>query len=109
MTTNETPRSRADEIIARLDALTIDDDDAFIAARSLLIDDNDRALDATDDLADELRTLIRDLLDNHRDAFSRLLLDYSLCPLHRCDYAICFDDDDPDCAQIRAIFPSHDT
>jgi hypothetical protein len=33
----------------------------------------------------------------------------SLCPLHLCDYAICFDDEDPECAQIREIHPGHDT
>lgn len=33
----------------------------------------------------------------------------SLCPLHHCDYAACFDDDDPECAAIRLIHPSHDT
>ncbi len=33
----------------------------------------------------------------------------SLCPLHLIDYAICFDDDDLECDQIRAIHPNHDT
>lgn len=40
---------------------------------------------------------------------SMLALDHSLCPMHFCDYAICFDDDDPECAAIRACFDSHDT
>ncbi len=45
-----------------------------------------------------------------RDELSMTMLEYSLCPLHFIDFAICFDDDDPDCAQIRTIFPaSHDT
>lgn len=45
-----------------------------------------------------------------RDDLSNLLLSYSLCPMHAIDFAICFDDDDPECAQIRQIFPySHDT
>lgn len=43
------------------------------------------------------------------DFISHLALDESLCPLHFIDYAICFDDDDPECAQIRATFPGHDT
>jgi hypothetical protein len=40
---------------------------------------------------------------------SQLRLDASLCPMHHCDYCACFDDDDPECATIRAYFPSHDT
>lgn len=40
---------------------------------------------------------------------SMLALDHSLCPMHFIDYAICFDDDDPDCASIRDLFPDHDT
>jgi hypothetical protein len=44
-----------------------------------------------------------------RETLTALRLEYSLCPLHATDYAICFDDDDPDCAAIRAIHPSHDT
>lgn len=46
----------------------------------------------------------------HRDAISELAMGLSLCPMHFCDWASCFDDDDPECSQIRAIFPhSHDT
>jgi hypothetical protein len=45
----------------------------------------------------------------HIHELSMLRLDESLCPLHHCDYAICFDDDDPECAPIRACFPHHDT
>lgn len=44
-----------------------------------------------------------------RETLTALRLDYSLCPLHATDYAICFDDDDDECATIRAIHPSHDT
>lgn len=47
--------------------------------------------------------------ESARQSLSLLALDYSLCPLHMIDYAICFDDNDPDCAQIRAYFPNHDT
>jgi hypothetical protein len=32
-----------------------------------------------------------------------------LCPVHFRDYAICFDDDDIECAQVRAVHPVHDT
>jgi hypothetical protein len=44
-----------------------------------------------------------------REAETALLLAHSLCPLHRIDYAICFDDEAPECAPIRAIHPDHDT
>lgn len=60
------------------------------------------------DFARSLLAMI-DASPYHRDELSRLALDNSLCPMHFIDYAICFDDDDPDCAAIRACFPSHDT
>jgi hypothetical protein len=44
-----------------------------------------------------------------REELTELALSMSLCPLHLCDYAICFDDEDPECAQIREIHPGHDT
>ena len=44
-----------------------------------------------------------------REDFTSLALTQSLCPLHLIDYAICFDDDDQECAAIRIIHPSHDT
>lgn len=45
-----------------------------------------------------------------RDDVTRLLMENSLCPIHAVDWAICFDDEFEDCAQVRAIFPSsHDT
>lgn len=40
---------------------------------------------------------------------TELALAESLCPMHFIDYAICFDDNDPECAAIRHIHPSHDT
>lgn len=46
----------------------------------------------------------------YRDAISELAMGLSLCPMHFVDWAICFDDADPSCAQIRECFPySHDT
>lgn len=36
-------------------------------------------------------------------------LSFSLCPVHGGDYAICFDDDDPECATVREAHPEHDT
>ena len=47
--------------------------------------------------------------ETNRQFLSMLALDHSLCPMHMIDYAICFDDADPDCSQIRAYFPAHDT
>lgn len=59
-------------------------------------------------LLDALMTLYAD--EYSRDTLSSLAMRHSLCPMHFIDWAICFDDDDPDCAQIRTVFPhSHDT
>jgi hypothetical protein len=45
-----------------------------------------------------------------RDLVSEMAMSLSLCPVHFIDWAICFDDEDPECGQVRAIFPqSHDT
>lgn len=77
--------------------------------RDLLIDRTD--IDLESDAAELLRDLLTILIDSpyHIDALSQLCLDNSLCPMHQLDYAICFDDDDAECAAIRACFPSHDT
>jgi hypothetical protein len=90
-------------------------DDAFAAdIRNMIImldDDDDTILDEceSDRILDLRRCLIA-LRSMTRDALTMRCLAESLCPLHRIDFAICFDDDDPDCAQIRMIFPdSHDT
>lgn len=45
----------------------------------------------------------------YRDEITDFALSMSLCPIHFVDYAICFDDEDPECYQVRAIHPSHDT
>jgi hypothetical protein len=46
----------------------------------------------------------------YRDDISHIAMKLSLCPLHFCDWASCFDDDDEECKAIRAIFPyGHDT
>lgn len=96
--------------LAMISILTDPDNDPdslnACALRSLLIDPD--APDSYDPtpydtiLADCIRAL-------DTQSLSMLLLDYSLCPLHRIDYAICFDDRDPDCAAIRDTFPNHDT
>lgn len=38
-----------------------------------------------------------------------LALSHSICPVHYVDYAICFADEDPECAEVRAQHPEHDT
>jgi hypothetical protein len=105
-------------------------DDLGIALRCLLIFDEDDPLPTDDEY---LLDLVRDdMTDAHpdilpllhqlvaaldevrndeyqRDYFSMLRLDYSLCPMHGGDYAACFDDENPECDQIRAMFPAHDT
>lgn len=93
---------------------------AATALRDLLIDRNYSPssdmrdpfpLDAPLFIYDHLRALLAiiDAADYMTDRMTALLLDNSLCPMHAIDYAICFDDDDPDCAAIRIIHPSHDT
>lgn len=70
------------------------------------------AIAALDDL---MRRLFSDTFDfapdelRYRELITELALAYSLCPMHFCDYAICFDDEDAECAAIRHIHPAHDT
>lgn len=104
------------DINIAINALIALDDDAdhlSMITRELLIDDDAYTIDASDDLTDNERQIahtIRILLQLHDDdALARLRLDYSLCPMHACDYAICFDDNDPECAQLRIDHPEHDT
>jgi hypothetical protein len=102
------------------DLLSLDDDD------SLSLDDRDYSFFADDAprflaLIPTMTALFDAAFRTHyeyaplahetynRDALSAMRLDFSLCPMHSCDYAICFDDDDSECAAIRACFPSHDT
>jgi hypothetical protein len=85
--------------------LDADDDLIYHDFRALLID-----IDADHDDPSPYLSILRDCisaLDPH--TLSLLRLDASLCPLHHCDYAICFDDDDTECATIRDLFPNHDT
>lgn len=39
----------------------------------------------------------------------RTALAYSICPVHLRDYAICFDDQNPECVAVRLEHPEHDT
>jgi hypothetical protein len=91
---------------AAIDALIADHDDRYNDLRELLIDSDTATLITDAATADQLDALINAL---SIDARSALELDLSLCPLHHCDYAICFDDRDPECFAIRTCFPSHDS
>lgn len=123
--TNEMTTTQINIRLAALDA------DAFSALRTMMIDIDTRDMtffpDATtldalradyptadiDAIRTDLAALIelarRPYDESARQSLSMIALDQSLCPLHMIDYAICFDDDDPDCAAIRSCFPNHDT
>ena len=68
-------------------------------------------------LTDALEVLIAAINDDdskeytttERQFISDLAMGLSLCPMHLLDYAICFDDEDPECAIIRKYFPVHDS
>jgi hypothetical protein len=106
-----------------IDAILALDDpscDISIAFRSMLIDRDDSdfsdfpaAFPHIAAMRDALTAIDARIAypydESNRQRLSMLLLDFSLCPMHCCDYAICFDDDDAECAAIRALFPSHDT
>jgi hypothetical protein len=97
--------------IATRDLLCIDDDDTIdmLAFRTALIDDFTNADPFIFPSLTTLNELRAALIALDTDSRSALCLDYSLCPMHRIDYCACFDDDDPECAAIRACFPNHDT
>lgn len=104
-------------IIARprdtIDSYLIDTDFSCDIRNMLCADDDDNDADILAD-CESTRTLDLErclLAIRNLDTESRttMMLEYSLCPLHRCDYASCFDDDDPECAAIRIIHPDHDT
>lgn len=79
--------SYEDELKAAPDIAALEE--AFARQREKLIDGADYGLEG--------------------DQLTELLLNYSLCPIHRWDYAICFDDQNPECSQVRQIHPGHDT
>ena len=89
--------------------------DLFLRTLRDLLIDRDAISSSEYDASPAHYDILRDLLATidaypyHRDDLTALLLDNSLCPLHSIDYAICFDDDDDECAAIRTIHPSHDT
>jgi hypothetical protein len=44
-----------------------------------------------------------------RELATEIALSQSLCPVHFVDYAICFDDNDLRCSEVREVHPLHDT
>lgn len=62
-------------------------------------------------LADHLNAIFAD--EFSRNLQTTLYLEFSVCPVHICDYQNCFETDDEteaaECAQIREYFPSHDS
>lgn len=61
-------------------------------------------------LAHALRDLYEKRDDmTRREFLTELALQQSLCPMHFIDYAICFDNDDEQCAAIRMIHPAYDS
>jgi hypothetical protein len=124
------PFDALDAMIAH-DASCPDQNDAYRAScihdlrdadiRDLLCTDIDDHPDATEFMQSPDAPALAALIDaafaaatapyseSMRHRLSELLLSHSLCPMHHCDYAICFDDESDECATIRAYFPSHDT
>lgn len=97
--------STALAIFRAIESAPDDDDMTMLTIRDLLIDEF-----SIDGNSHEFSAILRECLAAFdTETLTELRLEYSLCPLHGIDYAICFDDDDPECAQIRAIHPSHDT
>jgi hypothetical protein len=75
-----------------------------------LSDDNAILAECESDRTLDLRRCLHALRTMRRAELTELALDHSLCPLHFIDFAICFDDADPECAAIRTIYPdTHDT
>lgn len=112
---------RASEALENLRAiLEKDDDAAWSTVRGCLIalsydadvtvlDERDFDADCSEQDRLEIVNAICALWASryHRDDLSILAMSFSLCPMHFVDWAICFDDQDPDCSQIRDIFPTH--
>lgn len=83
------------------DACNADDRYAFMI--DYLIDPRDtRYLLSDFDSIHPALTTIADMIDElDADETRRLLESYELCPIHRCDDAICADDANPKCAHLR--------
>jgi len=60
-------------------------------------------------IIDQPLAILADLPADDREMLTEACLRLSLCPVHLIDYAICFDDDAPDCRVVRLIHPAHDS
>ena len=91
------------------------DDDAIIIFIMMLCDDIDELMNDDQYSRDIINAFIPifDMINQPESSMiqyrSILCLENSICPIHRCDYAICFDDNDDECAQLRAAFPLCDS
>jgi hypothetical protein len=97
-----------------LDAYAIDDAFASDLRNALILihldlDDDEILADCESPRILDLRRCLIALRSLTREQLTERALAESLCPLHLIDYAICFDDDNPECAAIRMIHPEHDT
>lgn len=89
--------------------LTLDLDELYFNRDLLIIEPDDNI---THEQAQRIIELLHTIASDEycRDDLSHLAMSFSLCPMHFVDWAICFDDQDPECEQIRSVFPyGHDT
>jgi hypothetical protein len=103
------------EIEIEIENIMMRDDDAIIIFIMMLCDDIDELMNDDQYSRDIINAFIPifDMINQPESSMiqyrSILCLENSICPIHRCDYAICFDDDDDECAQLRAAFPLCDS
>ena len=111
------------EIEIEIENIMMRDDDAIIIFIMMLCDDIDELMHKQNYIVGDNDQYSRDIINAFIPIFdminqpessmiqyrSILCLENSICPIHRCDYAICFDDDDDECAQLRAAFPLCDS
>ena len=103
------------EIEIEIENIMMRDDDAIIIFIMMLCDDIDELMNDDQYSRDIINAFIPifDMINQPESSMiqyrSILCLENSICPIHRCDYAICFDDDDDECAQLRAAFPLYDS
>jgi len=107
------PRNAIDTIMASLTEGQVID--AWQDIREMIVEDAG-PLDGLEFLTIEQATEVWQLLQamknepyEGREDYTSICLSLSLCPIHEHDYAICFDDEYPECAQVRVIHPGHDT
>ena len=103
------------EIEIEIENIMMRDDDAIIIFIMMLCDDIDELMNDDQYSRDIINAFIPifDMINQPESSMiqyrSILCLENSICPIHRCDYAICFDDDDDECEQLRAAFPLCDS